>query len=225
MPTIAGLMEWGASFGEIFRTPATREGFICGLAVGFILPVGILFVWWIVMHRRRRCRAVTIPGDGGDLVISSVAVREFIQRIVADFHELELLGVRLQRRKRATDIRIRVNAVPGANIKLLKEALKDQVRSEAEEKMGLDESLGNVHVDVQKYSASERAIEKKARKTARREPASTPSTPALYPYGMDQEPDAQEPEGKAEKKPSPGGKTADKNSPGDTEGDDTVNLC
>lgn len=224
MPTVAGLMDWASSFGTIFETLAVREGFVSGFAVGFILPVGILFAWWLVMRRRRRCKAVRIPGEGGDLVIAAVAVREFIQRIVAEFHELELLGVRLQRRKRATDIRIRVNAVPGANIKLLKEALKDMVRGEAAEKMGLDDTLGNVHVDVQKYSANKRAIEKKARKTARREPGGSPE-PAAYPYAMNQETDAggvdEEERNRREEKTR---ETSPENDDADTD-EDIISLC
>lgn len=221
MPTVADVMEWGSSFAEIFNTPAVREGFITGLAIGFVLPVGILLIWWIVARRRRRCKAVRIPGEGGDLIISSVAVREFIQRIVADFHELELLGVRLRQRKRATDIEIRVNAVPGANIKLLKEALKDEVRAEAAEKMGLDQDLGSVHVDVQKYSADERDIEKKARKTTRREPSR--ETAPAHPYDREQQSKQTTAEKDADHA-EPGSASENKNDRKNDK-DDTISLC
>ena len=171
MPSLASVTDWIASYGEIYQQGAVWDGFISGLAVGFVLPVGILVLWGLSVLRRRRCRGIRIPGDGGDLIISSVAIREFMQRNVAEFRELELLGVQLRRRRDLTDIILRVNAVPGSNVKQVKEALRERIRVEAGEKLALDELLGDIHIEVQKLSASERTIARKARKVQRDEPS------------------------------------------------------
>jgi len=118
----------------------------------------------LVLYRRRRCRGIRVAGEGGDLIISAVAMREFMQRLVAEFNELELLGVKLRRHHGLNDIAVRVNAVPGSNLKAVKDALKERIRAEASEKLGLDDLLGDIHIDVQRLSADERAIARKARK-------------------------------------------------------------
>ncbi|MBN2451197.1 MAG: hypothetical protein JXR77_12455 [Lentisphaeria bacterium] len=162
MPVVSRLGEWFQSLREIFAVQAVGEGFLCGLAVGLILPIGAFLVVWLLLKRRKRCRFICVPSEGGNLTLSAVAMREFLQRIVAEFRELELLGVALYQCKRQTDIHVRVNVTPEASIRVVKDALKERVRTETSDKMGLDELLGDVHVDVLRYSASERRIARKA---------------------------------------------------------------
>lgn len=181
MLTMSDAAQWFASFRSICEENAICEGFSTGLALGLVLPLGIAVVAWLVLHRRRTCRSVCLEGEGGNLTVSAQAIRDFLQRIVADFREVELLGVALLRRKRLTDIRLRVNAVPLASVRRLKDGLKERVRSELADKLGLEELLGDVHIDVVRYSADERRIARKAAKCRRPEPQGR-RLPAFPPY-------------------------------------------
>jgi hypothetical protein len=181
MLTLADATQWFASFGIICEWEEIREGFLVGLALGGVLPVGVVVLAWLVLHRRRTCRSVCLESEGGNLTISAQAIRDFLQRIVAEFRDVDLLGVALLRRKRITDIRLRINAVPLASVRRLKDGLKERVRTELADKLGLEELLGDVHIDVVRYSADERRIARKAAKCRRPELPSR-RAPAFPPY-------------------------------------------
>lgn len=181
MPTMADAIQWLTSFRIICAERAVGEGFIVGLGLGLVLPLALLFLVWLVMHRRRTCRSMCLESEGGNLTVSAQAIRDFLQRIVAEFRDVELLGVSLQRRKRTTDIRLRINAVPLASVRQMKDGLKERVRSEIADKLGLEELLGDVHIDVVRYSADEKRIARKAAR-CRRPEALSPRRPVITPY-------------------------------------------
>jgi hypothetical protein len=181
MLTMADVTEWLMSFRSIFAEQAVGEGFMCGLGLGLVLPLGLLVLVWMILHRRRTCRSMCIESEGGNLTIAASAIRDFLQRVVAEFRDVELLGVVLLRRKRVTDIRLRVNAVPMASVRQLQDGLKERVRVEMDDKLGLQELLGDVHIDVVRYSADEKRIARKAAK-CRRSEAPTRRPPSYPPY-------------------------------------------
>jgi hypothetical protein len=167
MLTMADVTTWYKGFWGECTERAIGEGFMCGLGLGLVLPLGLLLLAWMILHRRRACRSMCIESEGGNLIIAASAIRDFLQRIVAEFRDVELLGVVLLRRKRVTDIRLRVNAVPMASVRHLKDGLKERVRTEMADKLGLEELLGDVHIDVVRYSADEKRIARKAAKCRR----------------------------------------------------------
>jgi hypothetical protein len=185
MLTMADVTGWFMSFRSICAERAVGEGFLCGLGLGLVLPLGLVLLVWMVLHRRRTCRSMCIENEGGNLTIGAAAIRDFLQRIVAEFRDVELLGVVLLRRKRNTDIRLRINAVPMASVRHLKDGLKERVRAEMADKLGLEELLGNVHIDVMRYSADEKRIARKAAKCRRSEtPTRRPPTYPPYATGV-----------------------------------------
>jgi hypothetical protein len=181
MLTMADVTGWFMSFRSICAERAIGEGFMVGLGLGLVLPLGLLVLVWMVLHRRRTCRSMCIEIEGGNLTIAASAIRDFLQRIVAEFRDVELLSVVLLRRKRITDIRLRVNAVPMASVRQLKDGLKERVRTEMADKLGLEELLGDVHIDVMRYSADEKRIARKAAK-CRRSETQTRRPPTYPPY-------------------------------------------
>jgi len=177
---MAEVTQWIESFRIICAERAVYEGFLVGLGLGGVLPLALVVLFCLVMHRRRSCRSMCLENEGGNLTISAQAIRDFLQRIVAEFRDVELLGVSLRRRKRLTDIRLRVNAVPLASMRQMKDGLKERVRAEIADKLGLEDLLGDVHIDVVRYSADEKRI---ARKTAKcRRPEAQPRRPPFTPY-------------------------------------------
>ena len=185
MPTMADVIQWFKSFRAICEASAVYEGFLCGAILGVILPLGLLLLGWLITRRRRTCRSICIDSEGGSLTLSAPAIRDFLQRIVAEFRDVDLLGVVLLRRKRGvTDIRLRLNAVPLASLRQLKDGMKERVRSEMADKLGVEEQLGDVHIDVVRYAADEKRIARRAAKCRRPEvaPRRPPYTP--YPAGM-----------------------------------------
>lgn len=196
MPSMSWLHGWLGSYRDIVGVEAVREGFLCGLGIGLVITLGVVLVILLCSARRRHCRMIVIPGDGGDLIVSAQAVREFLQRIVAEFRDLELLGVQLYRRRQATDITVRLDAVPGANVRELRDALKDTIRAETAAKLGFGDVLGSIHIEVLRYSANERRIARKAGK-ALGTAAAAPSVPVPYPSYAGAEETGEEPRAEA----------------------------
>ena len=54
-----------------------------------------------------------------------------------------------------------------ASLRLMKDSLKERVRAEIGDKLGLDELLGEVHIDVVRYSADEARIARRMAKARR----------------------------------------------------------
>jgi len=166
MPLFNQIQEWlgVSSFSEIFQESTVRNGFIVGLAVGVVLPLGIRLLIWLIARRRSRSAGITIHGEHGDLHVSVAAVREFVIRIVSEFREASLRSVHMRRLGSVEIIDIGVNAVPGTDLVLLHTSISQRVREEAAKKLGLDESHGRVNVVVDHYSADEARIAKRVRR-------------------------------------------------------------
>ncbi len=164
---MARIDGWLQALSSFWWTREFSAGVTLGLALGFALVLIALVVVWALGRQRRQCRFLRLEAEGGSLTVTAQALREFLQRIVADFREIELLGVSLERRRLLTDIRLKVNAVPLASLRQIKDSLKERVRAEISDKLGLDELLGEVHVDVVRYSADEARIARRMAKTRR----------------------------------------------------------
>jgi len=164
---MARIDGWLQALSSFWWTREFSAGVTCGLELGFVLVLVALGLVWALGRRRRQCRFLRLEAEGGSLTVTAQALREFLQRIVADFREIELLGVSLERRRLLTDIRLRVNAVPLASLRQIKDSLKERVRAEISDKLGLDELLGEVHIDVVRYSADEARIARRMAKTRR----------------------------------------------------------
>jgi hypothetical protein len=162
--TLADITEWLSSFKEIVQTRGVVEGFVAGLALGFVLPMGVIILWKLASYKRRRCREIVISGQDGDLHISVNAVREFVRRIITEFREAELKTVALRRRGARKIINVSLNVVPGTDLVGLQNTVAERIKSEAAKKLGLDRELGRVNVWVYEYSADEDKIAKRARK-------------------------------------------------------------
>jgi hypothetical protein len=162
--TWAEITDWFSSFMEIVHTRGVKEGFIAGLAIGFVLPVGILILIKLARYRKRRCREIVIQGQDGELHISVSAVREFVRRILAEFGEADLKSVSLRQRGPRKIINVSLNAVPGTDLVNLQASVAARIKTEAGKKLGLDENLGKVNIWVYEYTADERKIAKRTRK-------------------------------------------------------------
>jgi hypothetical protein len=53
MLTMADVTGWFLSFRSICAERAIGEGFMVGLGLGFVLPLGLLLLVWMILHRRR----------------------------------------------------------------------------------------------------------------------------------------------------------------------------
>lgn len=178
MITWAEITGWFSSFMEIVHTRGVKEGFIAGLAIGFVLPMGILVLLKMNQFRRRRCREIVIQGRDGELHISVNAVREFVRRILAEFSEADLKSVSLRRRGARKIINVALNAVPGTDLVNLQATVATRVKTEAAKKLGLDEKLGKVNVWVYEYTADEKKIAKRTKKLKPEATLNQPDAPA-----------------------------------------------
>lgn len=153
-----------SGYGEIFQVESVRDGFLVGLTIGLILPLGLRLLFWLVCRRRRKSTGIVIHGEHGDLRVSVAAVREFVMRIVSEFHEAALRSVCMKRHGAVEIIEIAVDAVPGTDLVSLQTSLSQRVKEEAARKLGLNVSRGRVNVNVDHYSADESRIARRAKR-------------------------------------------------------------
>ena len=145
------------------------EGFTVGLAIALLLALVLLLIASL-LHGRRRCRGVTIPGENGTLFVTVNAVREFVSGVLAEFREAALRGVELRKKRGGLLLTVELAVLPDTAILPLSEKVRARLLEEAGQKIGLDRDL-QVNITVRSLSAREEKIARQARKA--RPPASS----------------------------------------------------
>ena len=159
------ILEWLGMGGALEHWSEIREAFIVVVALGWILPIGIVFVLWMVFRRRRTCRGLVVPAEKGDLYVSINAIREFVSGILAEFSDVSLRSVELRNRRSMLTFLIEVDVVPRTDLVALRERIKDRIFQEAQEKIGIHERLEKVNVSVRGWDANEMKIAKRAKRS------------------------------------------------------------
>ena len=139
------------------------QGFLGGVAVGFVLFLAA-YLAWLLWRGRGTCRGVTIPGESGDLFVTILALREFVTRILYEFHEASLRNVSLARRGAGLVLTIEADALPDTDLVSLQDRIGKRVLEEAGDKVGMDKMLSRVNVTIHSYTANEAKIAKQKRR-------------------------------------------------------------
>lgn len=120
-----------------------RLGFVCGL----ILPTLILLLGWLV-YRSRQDKQIAVEDSNGLFAVSLSALNAFLRHIIAEFPLVELRGVKFTPRHDLYDVQVTLTMQPGADIKAVRNSLRERFLSECENKLGIAAKFGRVDILV-----------------------------------------------------------------------------
>ncbi|MDD4098279.1 MAG: hypothetical protein PHC30_05880 [Lentisphaeria bacterium] len=137
------------------------EGFTTGLLTGLALMLIIGLVVYLCMKGTGTCKVIRIAdGENGQFNIHSTAVRSFLQRIVADYPQLDLNSIVLKNTRNGLTLDLFLNVLPETDLVTLRKTLRERIYRELEGKLGIAEQIKMVNIDVEGYDAKAEVIAK-----------------------------------------------------------------
>lgn len=137
-------------------------GFVAGVACILVL----VLIWACIrlrLARRERCKGITITGERGDMFITLNAIREFVKRILSEFGETSLEGIKLRQRGNTLVLVVEVVVRPDVELVPLRDTMQNRIVEEAEKRLGIDRPF-QVNVTVKSVEATEKQVGNKHRR-------------------------------------------------------------
>lgn len=137
-----------------------------GLVLGALVVVLIVVLAWLlrVMRRwRHRSHGIDVRGENGDLSITINAVREFVRRVLSEFHEVSLQGVSVNDKGRQITFNVELEVTPDADLMPLRDQIQQRILSGARERLGIESPM-RVNLAVRSMEADSRKIMKADRR-------------------------------------------------------------
>ncbi len=158
------VMSWAKSAfsqlpfgGELFAL----EGFTTGLLTGLALMLIVGLIVHLCMKGSGSCKIIRMAdGENGDFNITSSAVRSFLQRIVADYPQLDLNSIVLKNTRNGLTLDLFLNVLPETDLVTLRKTLRDRIYAELESKLGIADQIKKVNIDIEGYDAKTEVIAK-----------------------------------------------------------------
>ena len=173
-----GLTGWLNLSGWFGVSPEFENGFVSGAG----LLLALILIWVLIrmrINRRERCREITITGERGDMVITANAVREFVKRILGEFAETSLEGIKLKQRGNTLVLVTEVIVLPDIELVPLRDAIQGRIVEEAQTRLGIDRPF-RVNVVIKSVEASERKVGRQSRPSSEsRHKETEPEAPAF----------------------------------------------
>lgn len=128
---------------QAYWDPFFRLGFICGLT----LPVILLLLGWLV-YRSRQEKHIAVEDSNGLFAVSLNALNAFLRHIIAEFPLVDLRHVKFTPRHDLYDVQVSLTMQPGADIKAVRNTLRERFLTECENKLGIAAKFGRVDILV-----------------------------------------------------------------------------
>lgn len=161
-------MNWWRESVGLLANPevcsSLSDGFLIGITLGLIVVL-VVMVIAAVLRRRHRCRGIALAGEFGNLLVTPVAMREFVTRVLSGFREASLQGVAIYEKRGMIILNVEIAVLPDTAIPSLAERIRGRLVAEAAEKMGLETGL-RVDVTVRSVQAREDKIARQHRKAS-----------------------------------------------------------
>ncbi|OQC15664.1 MAG: hypothetical protein BWX73_01238 [Lentisphaerae bacterium ADurb.Bin082] len=140
------------------------ESFTTGLLAGLALMLIVGLIVHLCMKGSGACKLIHIvDGENGDFNITSSAVRSFLQRIVADYPQLDLNSIALKNTRNGLTLDLYLNVLPETDLVTLRKTLRERIYAELENKLGIAEQIKKVNIDIEGFDAKAEAIAKRNR--------------------------------------------------------------
>lgn len=137
------------------------EGFTTGLLTGLALMLIVGLIVHLCMKGSGSCKMIRMAdGENGDFNITSSAVRSFLQRIVADYPQLDLNSIVLKNTRNGMTLDLFLNVLPETDLVTLRKTLRARIYAELESKLGIADQIKMVNIDVEGYDAKSEVIAK-----------------------------------------------------------------
>lgn len=140
------------------------ESFITGLLAGLALMLIVGLIVHLCRKSSGACKTIhIIDGENGDFTITSSAVRSFLQRIVADYPQLDLTSIALKNTRNGLTLDLYLNVLPETDLVTLRKTLRERIYAELENKLGIAEQIKKVNIDIEGFDAKPETIAKRNR--------------------------------------------------------------
>ncbi|HOG50684.1 MAG TPA: hypothetical protein PKY10_08845 [Lentisphaeria bacterium] len=137
------------------------ESFTTGLLAGLALMLIVGLIVHLCMKGSGACKTIhIIDGENGDFTITSSAVRSFLQRIVADYPQLDLNSIALKNTRNGLTLDLYLNVLPETDLVTLRKTLRERIYAELENKLGIAEQIKKVNIDIEGFDAKAEVIAK-----------------------------------------------------------------
>ncbi|MCM8534704.1 MAG: alkaline shock response membrane anchor protein AmaP [Lentisphaeraceae bacterium] len=145
-------------FFERFEFYDSELDFFYGLGAALVVLILARLLGWMI--RSKKCPGISIPGEQGNLFVTTAAVEDFIIRILADVDDMLIDKVRLQKRGSRYGVVITLRVSAESNVSELRPIIEQRIIQMAESKIGID-SISEVNILLKNFSAKESQINKR----------------------------------------------------------------
>ncbi len=144
---------------ELLSTDFNR-GYATGIALvlGVMILLCVLKIIWRLMFRVRRCGAVEVRCDGGDLVISRSAVENAARQVLAAFPQLDVDRIQLFRKGQRYRLRLHCAfATDGGGLPEIASKVKPKMTETLHRVFGID-TLDQITLQIDTLESTVEAI-------------------------------------------------------------------
>jgi len=132
--------------------------FFYGLAAAALFLILVRFIGWAFFARK--CQGVYIPGENGQLFITTHALEDFVIRTLAEQEEMVIDRVKLKKKSREFSVIINIRVSGDTNVQELRPVIEDRVISQVKCRLGID-NLNTVNIIVKNFSAKDSQINRR----------------------------------------------------------------
>lgn len=132
--------------------------FIYGIVLAALLFILLkLFLWSL---KGKKCSGIAIPGDNGELFITTHAIEDFVIRTLADKEEMVIDRVQLNKKGPEYSVSLTIRVAADANVSEMRPGIEDRILSQTVSRLGIS-SIKTVNIILKNFSAKEKQISRR----------------------------------------------------------------
>jgi len=149
------ISEWFSSVSGTCCNYLNSPEFILGLSLGaaLVLVIVLAIMYW--RCKLEHCNAITIEGEHGYFQLTGNAMRNFVEKLVTEFGNLNLQKMKLSQRGNRVAIKLVMSADASIDFAACQEKLRQRLMEEAEAKLGLKDQLDSINIVFSKLELAE----------------------------------------------------------------------
>ena len=140
------ISEWFSSISGTCCNYLNNPEFILGLSLGAALVLVIVLVIMYWRCKLEHCNAITIEGEHGYFQLTGNAMRQFVEKLVTEFKNLNLQKMKLSQRGSRVAIKLVLAADASTDFAVCQEKLRQRLMDESEAKLGLKDQLDSINI-------------------------------------------------------------------------------
>jgi hypothetical protein len=132
--------------------------FFYGLAIAASLLILARVLGWLLSSRK--CQGIMLPGEHGNLFVTTAAIEDFIIRTLADVDDMLIDRVRLKKKGSRYAVVVTLRVSSESNVSELRPQIEQRILNNTKAKIGVD-SITEVNILLKNFSAKGSQISKR----------------------------------------------------------------